>query len=269
MPPSSAARSQAQASEQSGPGTEQATYIYGILPGDVELSSRIDGVGEPPGPVSLVRSGGLAALVSHVNPQNPLGSPQDLSAHKEILDATATAAPVLPMRFGAVLASDEAVSQELLDPYRGQFTATLAELEGRVQYVIKGRYVERAILEEILSENPRAGWLREQIRGKDPYATRELRIELGEIINGMVEEKRRSDTQAVGDAMEGHCVASAVRQPTHEQDAVNVAFLVDASQDEELGRATGNLAREWEGRVELSLLGPMAAFDFAAAIAPG
>lgn len=273
MAPPKTAQSRTQSSNtkqsQARSGSQRATYVYGVLPGDVEISSEMNGVGDPPDQVRLVRSDGLAALVSHVNSDSPLGSPKDLSAHKEVLDATATAAPVLPMRFGAVVTSDDAVIEELLDPYADEFTAALRDLEGDVEYVVKGRYVERAILDEVLSEDPQAERLREQIRGKDPDATRDLRIQLGEIINVALESKRQRDTRALGDAMADHCVARAVREPTHERDAAYVAFLVDAGQEKGMQKAIEDLARKWEGRVDLRILGPMAAYDFVGITKPG
>lgn len=277
MAPSQTAKSQTAKSRTQAPdkensnresGTEQATYVYGILPDDVELSSQMDGVGDPPDKVRLVRSDGLAALVSHVSPDKPLGSPQDLSAHKEVLDATAAAAPVLPMRFGAVLTSDDAVIEELLDPNADEFTAALRDLDGRAEYVIKGRYVEDALLEEILSESPQAERLRTQLHGKEPDATRDQRIQLGELINNAVDQKRQKDTQVLGKAMTDHCVASAVREPTHERDAAHVAFLVDESQEDGMEMAIEDLARKWDGRVELRLMGPMAAYDFVGTTQP-
>jgi hypothetical protein len=181
----------------------------------------------------------------------------------------AVAAPVLPLRFGAVLTSDDAVSEELLEPNRDEFTAALSELDGRVEYVVKGRYLERASLAEVLSENPQAERLRQQIQGQEPDATRDLRIELGEIVNDAMEEKRERDTRVVGDAMADHCVASAVREPTHERDAAHVAFLVDEGQEEGMDKAIESLARKWEGRMELRVMGPMAAYDFAGTTQPG
>jgi len=68
--------------------------------------------------------------------------------------------------------------------------------------------------------------------------------------------------------MEGHCVASVVREPTHELDAVHVAFLVEADGESEMERAIEDLARDWEGRVDVRLLGPMAAYDFVGSALP-
>jgi hypothetical protein len=246
-------------------GSERETgiYVYGILPADIELTSdEMLGVGDPPGQVRVIRSDGLAALVSEVDLSGQLGSPDDLTAHKEILDATATELPVLPLRFGAVLTDEDAVAEELLAANEDEFAAALDELEGKTQYVVKGRYLEEVILDEVLSESRRAARLRDKIRGQDADLTRDDRIQLGEIINEAVTAKRDEDTRALGDAMEGHCVASLVREPTHELDAAHVAFLVDAEQEGEMERVLEDLADDWEGRIEVRLLGPMAAYDF-------
>jgi Gas vesicle synthesis protein GvpL/GvpF len=248
---------------------QRASYVYGILPEDIELSSDMTGVGDPAGQLRVVRSDNLAALVSDVDPARPLGSPDDLRAHKEILDASAAEVPVLPLRFGAVLASDDAVTKELLQPFHDEFSSALDQLDGLAEYVVKGRYVGPRILEEVLSENPRAQRLREEIRDKDSDATRDLRIQLGEIISGVFSAKREKDTRALQEAMADHCAASFEREPTHEDDAVHVAFLVDTGQEKEMEKAVEDLARKWEERVELRVLGPMAAYDFVGTTQPG
>ena len=243
-----------------GAGQQTGYYVYGILPGDVELTEEIKGIGDRE--VTLVRDGELAALVSEVELLGPLGTAEDLQAHKEILDSVAAGAPVLPLRFGAVVASEDAVVSELLEPHRDEFAAALEELEGRAEYVIKGQYVESAILEEILSENSEAAQLRDTIRGQDADATREQRIRLGEIINNAVADKREEDTRQLLSVMEGHAVASVVRDPTDELEAVNIAFLVEEDKADELDQEAEDLEADWEGRVELRVLGPMAPYDF-------
>jgi Gas vesicle synthesis protein GvpL/GvpF len=241
---------------------ETGIYVYGIFPGDIELVGERTGVGDPPAKLRVVRSGDLAAVVSEVDLARALGSPDDLMTHESILDSSAADMPVLPMRFGAVLASEDAVASELLDEHHDEFAAALGELDGRAEYVVKGRYVEQAVLEAVLSENPQAARLREKIRGVDADATRDARIQLGEIIGQAITSKRAEDTRVLGDRMAGHCVASLVREPTHEWDAVHVAFLVDTGQEEELVQAIEGLAGTWAGRVELRLIGPIAAYDF-------
>ena len=105
------------------PSTREPTqgwYVYGIVESDVQVQPDSYGVGDPPAAIELVPSGQIAALVSPIDVDRPLGTEDDLVTHEEILDVAATEVPVLPMRFGAVVASRKAVVSELLEPYRGQ-----------------------------------------------------------------------------------------------------------------------------------------------------
>jgi hypothetical protein len=248
------------------PAPAQAgVYVYGIFPGDVELAGEQAGVGDPPGLLRLVRGGDLAALVSEVDLAGPLGTPDDLRAHQQILDRSAAALPVLPLRFGAVMTSDDAVIGELLEPHREEFTAALDGLEGQAQYVVKGRYDQDAILAEVLAGNPEAERLRARIRGTDPAAARDARIALGELVSRAVTARRETDTRVLGNRMDGLSAASRVRDPTHDLDAVHVAFLLDEGQARGLEEVVAVLARLWQDRVDLRLLGPMAAYDFTGA----
>lgn len=246
-----------------GAGEKTGYYVYGILPGDVELTEEVRGIGDRE--VRLVRDGDLAALVSEVELLGPLGTAEDLEAHKDILDSVAAGAPVLPLRFGAVVTSEDAVISELLDPHRDEFAAALDELEGRTEYMVKGQYVESAILTEILSTDSEAGQLGEQIRGQDADATREERIRLGEIISNAIAAKREDDTQLLVSRLADHSVASVVREPTDELEAVHVAFLVDEDEEDEFVQAAEDLEADWEERAELRILGPMAPYDFVGA----
>jgi hypothetical protein len=252
---------------QSGDG-RTGVYVYGILPGDIEIESGVSGVGDPPGEIRAVRYRDLTALVSDVDMDRPLGRAEDLFAHEELLDSSAADVPVLPLRFGAVLASDDAVADELLGPHHDEFAAALRQLDGHAEYVVKGRYVEHTVLSGILAENREAAQLGEQIKDADPDATRDQRIELGQIVAAAIEASREADTRALGDAVSGHVTASVVRPPTHELDAVYAAFLVETGKAEALRQAVEQLAEEWRDRINLRLIGPLAAYDFVGNSAP-
>jgi hypothetical protein len=214
---------------------QKGVYVYGILPADIEVAGDTPGVGDHPGLLRDVRCDGLAALISEVDSSGRLGSPDDMRTYREILDATAAEVPVLPLRFGTILASEDAVAKDLLAARHDEFTAALDRLEGRTEFQVKGRYVKDAV------------------PGEDKQA---------------VQDRREEDTRALGQAMERLCVASVVLEPAHELDAVHVAFLVAADQESEVERAIDELAHEWEGRIDVQLLGPMAAYDFAGTAQP-
>ncbi|MET8429043.1 GvpL/GvpF family gas vesicle protein [Nocardia sp. NPDC004860] len=245
-----------------------AVYVYGIVPADVETEPHAIGVGDPPSEVTVVRHGEIAALVSTLESDLPLGTPADLRAHEELLDGSAAVCPVLPLRFGAVMTDTDAVESELLAANEDQFRAALDELEGRVQFVIRGRYIEDAILRELLDENAQAAQLKDEIRGKPEDATRNARIMLGELINDAIETKRAQDTGKVVSELEKLDALINQREPTHDEDAVHLAVLVESARRKELEEMVRRLIADWDGRVELNLLGPMAAYDFVTKPAP-
>lgn len=245
-------------------------YVYGIVPESAELPDDMTGVGDPAGTVRVIRHGRVAALVSDLETDRPLGTPQDLAAHQRLLDATSARMPVLPLRFGAVMTNDQAVAEELLAPQEDEFADALDELSTYAEYVVKGRYVQDIVLREVLAENPQAARLRDEIvAAGDPDATYNLRIQLGELINNAVTEKRVADTRAFGAAVAPHVARSVVRDPTSEEDAVHMALLVDREQQPHLEDAVGQMVDAWNGRVTVRLLGPMAPYDFVASRAPG
>lgn len=249
---------QAPAPERDG---NTACYVYGIVPADT-ANLEAHGIGEPPARVTLVPHGKIAALVSEVDIARQLGTPEDLLAHQRVLDAACDAGPVLPMRFGAMVTGAEAVAGELLEPHHDEFAGALDDLAGHVQYVVSGRYVQQAVLAEILAENPGAARLRERIVGQDEDMTRSERIQLGEIISNAIEAKRDAASAEAERVLGPFCAAIAAREPTHEYAAAHLALLVGTDRQGELVRAFDTLVHAWAGRVELRMLGPMAPYDF-------
>lgn len=249
--------------------SNRGTYVYGIVPSDVEIEPDAQGVGDPPAEVSTVSHGDIAALVSTVATDKPLGRPEDLAAHSALLDGAAGEVPVLPMKFGAVLTGVDQVAEELLAPHHDEFVEALRELEGKAEYVLRGRYRQDAILSEILSENEELGRLREQLRDKPEDATRNERIALGEAITNALAAKREADSEKAAEALRELGFTVATREPTHDEDAVHVICLAENAKQSDLEDAAGRLADEWTDRVDLRLLGPLAPYDFVVSETPG
>ena len=196
----------------------QTRFIYGIVPSDVEATPDAEGVGDPPGEVTTIRQGDLAALVSEVGLEEPVGRPADLIAYQRLLDGTAAVAPVLPVRFGTVVTGPDAV-QDLLEAHHDRFSAALAEFEDRIQYTVHGRFDEQQLISEILAANRGAAQLAEQVRGRPETATREQRIRLGEMISQAVELRREAENRELIEAVTPYALLNVLRAPSHELDA--------------------------------------------------
>ncbi|ADD44348.1 GvpL/GvpF family gas vesicle protein [Stackebrandtia nassauensis] len=244
------------------PALTTVCFVYGIVPAETELDPELLGVGDPASQVSLVRSGDIAAAVSQIPADEPLGSYRDLQAHAQVLDRLAEDGPVLPMRFGAAMADEDAVAGELLANSHDDFHRSLENLRGLTQFLVKGSYESTAVLTEVVTEDPATSSLREAIRDKPPELTQPEQIELGKAIASALAQRRSADTEVLLARLAPLGAEFNVREPNGEYVAFRVAVLLHQERTGELGDILDDLSSEWEGRLNLRLVGPMAPYDF-------
>lgn len=242
--------------------SDTAVYVYGIVPADVEVQDGAEGIGDPPAAVELIREGDVAALVSAIPKDQPLGAPHDLQAHAKLLDGTAAVSPVLPLRFGSAMADADSVATELLRDHHDEFADALQMLEGRAEYVVRGRYDEEKFLSALVDQNDRVRALRDEVLNTPQEAARTSRMALGELIANEIEATRRADSQIAVNELKAVGSQVSVQDPTHEWDAVNVAVLADVDRQPELEDLVHQLQAKSRGLIAFRLLGPLAPYDF-------
>jgi hypothetical protein len=251
--------------DDSGRGDGPNVYVYGIVPSDVETTPDAEGIGDPPTEVLTIRHEAVAALVSLIDRGMRLGRAEDLTAHEALLDDVAVHAPVLPLRFGAVMTGEVAVADELLAVHHDGFAAALERFEGKAEFVIRGRYRRSTVLREILADNQDLVRRRDAIHGKPATATHRERVAIGQRITTALAAKREKDTQLMVRALTDLGARVSLREPSHHDDAVYVACLVDLTMQAVVESLVGQFALAWSDRVSLRLLGPLAPYDFVAA----
>lgn len=233
-----------------------ASYVFGIVSADTPLPA-VDQTGPAAG-LHLVAGGDLAALVGCVPLDRPLGRAADLRAHERVLaDVVASGNTVLPMRFGAVLADDDAVAQELLERHRDEFRDALETLRGRVQYLLSVRYVQDAVLAEVLATHPEIRRFRDAASRRGPSA----QLRLGQLMVQALEQLRPTDASALLTELSG-AVDVRIRNSEAPDDVLAAAFLVDTRQRQEFEAHVEQVAARNAARMRFSMIGPSPAYDF-------
>ncbi len=236
-------------------------YVYGVVESTSEVADT-DLVGLDDAGVVLVESGDVAAAVGVVALDRPPGRKRDLVAHSHVLDTLAGMGPVVPVQFGTVLLSAADVREELLTSREEELRAMLADLSGRQQFTVRGRYNEHAVLAEVVAEDPEVAALRERTRDLPEEAAHGDRVRLGELVSRALEAKREQDEAIVMDAVLPHVVSYSPREVGGVDHMMEVAFLVDDEERDAFEDALEALAEAMHERVRLQLLGPMAPYDF-------
>ena len=237
-----------------------AYYVYGIVPADAPVEVVAEaGLG---GQVELYTDGSVGALVEAVEIDRPLGRRRDLVAHSTVLNTMAAHGPVLPMRFGSVVDGERAVVDELLAPQQEHFLEMLDQVAGRVQFTLRAHYVLDTVLAEIVAGDREIAQLRRETADLPEDATHFKRIRLGELVSKAVDARRRADADDLISRIAPLVEDWVAREVAGMDTMADYALLVSSDKQGELEAAAEVLAAELDGRVRLSLAGPMAVFDF-------
>lgn len=239
-----------------------AVYVYGILsPGREEprAFSGVDG-----SIVRAVEGGGLAALVSDLR-ADALTAAREVRAHWRVLEQASEHATVLPVRFGTVLESDDAVRERLLEANADRLAGLLEELAGRVQLGVKGSYDQERLLRVVIADSPAVAALRERVRPLRDASGYYDKIRLGEMIAAQVAQRRERDTALALDRLEPLAVAGREHDPSDPYAAFNLAFLVERDGVDRFSAGVRRLGEEVADRIELRYVGPLPPYSFAEA----
>jgi len=248
--------------------TGTACYVYGIVPasGTGSAAGKLPAVGgDSEARVDYVRHEDIAAAVSPLNSDRPLGRPEDLRAHADVLNAlAATGAPVLPFRFGTVLQDPRAVEEDVLAKGHATFVTALERLSGRAQFTLRAVYDEDALLREILTDRPDIAELREATAEMPEEAAYYQRVRLGELIVESISARREKDTADIKERLGPLADAMVVSEAPTDDGVTDIAFLVSDDRRADFERTADALAGQWHTRIRMRLLGPLAPYDFVA-----
>jgi hypothetical protein len=238
----------------------QLTYVYGVRkPSAGTISSTGIGGAE----LRQIESGGVAALVSDLPNQELQLGKEELTAHARVLENALEQGTVLPMRFGVVLESPDAVQTRVLDAHQDELQRQLAQFEGKVELRLRAIYDEQALMREIVNEDREIAQLRTRVRRTNDDASYFDRIRLGELVAAAIERKREQDTNAIIPGLEQRADAVQLSAPVHERMVFNASFLVDRDRIAEFDEAVDLVGRNHADRMRLKYTGPLPPHSFA------
>jgi Gas vesicle synthesis protein GvpL/GvpF len=241
---------------------QDATYVYGVVLASDRTAIRSEGVGRDKKQVRRISHEGIAALVSDL-PTGALSAARDLRAHWSVLEEAAARTTVLPVRFGTVMESEEAVVADFLAPNADRLGAVLADLDGSVQLSVKGYYDEERLLHDVVSETPAIARMRERVQALPEAASYYDRIQLGELVAAGVDQHRDRDAESVLVRLEPLAEAAKVEPPGTKDAAFNTAFLVRRDRVDAFSDAVQELAGELGDRIRIRYVGPLPPYSFA------
>jgi hypothetical protein len=235
------------------------TYVYGVVRRADVRKRRREGIAGTD--VVFVHHDDLSALVSHIPGAGEIRARRrDLLRHSDVLQDVLADGPVLPLRFGTVLAGDASVVDELLAARRAELLGLLDELDGLVELSVRAFYREEAVLAEVVGEDSRVARLREQTKAGG--ASHALQVELGEAVARALGGKRAQDADAILDRTRKLARDVEVQDRQSELEILRASFLVERAQVDAFDGAMNELAGRRGDSVLFKYVGPLPPHSF-------
>lgn len=237
----------------------QGFYAYGIVPSG---RSQLPGEGMGFGDLQLSAVGPVAVVGEWVDLQENLARKRYLTAHTDLINRLAEGGPVLPLQFGSVLVDDGQAVADLLGTGPEWYAERLAEVEGLTQYVLRARYDLDESLAQLVDSDPEVAQLRERTRDRPEEERHDERVRLGELVANAMDQRRGQDAAWLQSRVEPLVTSIAPRAVGGMDGLAELAVSLSPEQVSEFESSAEELAEEVHPWARLSLVGPMAMYDF-------
>ncbi len=242
--------------------TPEGKYMYCIIRCSEPRQLTTLGIGEQGDIVHTVHFEDLAAVVSNSPVVEYDSSRRNMMAHTLVLEEAMQDFTILPVRFGTVAPSVEAVQERLLKRRFGEFHGLLQEMEGRVELGLKAFWYEDVIFNEIVEESPPIRRLRDSLMGRPSEETYYERIRLGEMIEAAMWKKRDEDAEKLLTPLRPLVYKTRANKVIMDRMVLNAAFLVEEARQAEFDAMVERLDQEMGKRLIFKYVGPVPPYNF-------
>jgi hypothetical protein len=235
------------------------TYLYAVIAdaqGRTYGDFGIDGRKVYSIPVRRV-----AAVVSDVPSEKIRPERSRLAAHQEVLKKLMAEATPLPMSFGILADSPEAV-RKMLSRNQQALLEQLRRVAGRVEMGLRVTWDVPNIFEYFVNIHPELRLARDRLLGGQREATQEQRIEVGRMFDRLLNEDREAYADKVEGILAPHCTEIERDKCRTEREVMNLACLVERAAMAQFERDVFEAAQQFDNNFAFDYNGPWAPHNF-------
>jgi hypothetical protein len=235
------------------------TYVYALISdaqGRMYGNFGIDGR-----KVYSIPVGRVAAVVSDVPSEKVRPERFHLAAHQEVLKKLMAETTPLPMSFGIVADSPEAV-RKMLARNQQALLEQLRRVAGRVEMGLRVTWDVPNIFEYFVNTHPGLRLARDRLLGGHREPTQEQKIEVGRMFDRLLDEEREAYADKVEGILAPHCVEIERNKCRNECEVMNLACLVERTAMPQFEKGVFEAAQQFDNNFAFDYNGPWAPHNF-------
>ena len=234
-------------------------YLYAIVASGEPWSYESLGIGGQH--VYTITEGRVAAVVSGVASSKIRPERANLKAHQAVLNRLMTDTTPLPIAFGTIAASPEAI-RGILVRNQQAFREQLQRVGGKVEMGLRVAWDVPNIFEYFVNTHAELRMARDRLVGVRHEFTQEEKIELGRMFDRLLNDDREEHARKVERVLGPVCVEFKENQCRNEREVMNVACLVRRDAQEEFSAGVFEAAKLFDNSFTFDYSGPWAPHNF-------
>jgi hypothetical protein len=197
--------------------------LYALIPATPQLYYEHLGIGDTC--VYTISEGGISAVVSDIPSLRLRPERRNLAAHQGILNRLMEFTTPLPMAFGTIAHSAEAV-REMLECNLDAFLKQLNGVAGKAEMILRVKWDVPNIFEYFVATQRELMLARDRLFGMDREPSQADKLEIGRLFERLLGEEREALAEKVEQAVSG-CGSKIKRNKCRtEMEVMNLACLV-------------------------------------------
>ncbi|MBI4714575.1 MAG: GvpL/GvpF family gas vesicle protein [Nitrospirae bacterium] len=237
-------------------------YLYAIAPSEICLKD-FKSAGIEEGAVYTILGGGVAAVVSDLPRKTLRPERRHLTAHQAVIRRLMEETTVLPVSFGVISESSQAV-RKMLSLNRARFVSQLDHVAGKVEMGLRVTRDVPNIFEYMVNAYPELRSARDQWFRSNHEPTVEEKIEVGRIFERILNEDRKILTDRVEEILIPRC-SEIKRDPLRdEREVMHLACLIARESQASFEAGVLEAAGFFDHHYSFDYNGPWAPHNFVA-----
>lgn len=247
---------------QDDPGVSAASgrnYLYAIVATEAALA--YPSLGVEGSDVYTIADGGIAAVVSRLTRAKIRPERANLKAHQAVLNRLIADTTPLPMAFGTIANSPQAI-HKILTRNRRAFAEQLARVADKVEMGLRVTWDVPNIFEYLVNTHTELRLARDRLMSARHEFTQEEKIELGRMFDRLLNDDREAHIAKVERILSPLCAEFKANPCRNENEAINLACLVKRDAQETFSASVFAAAKLFDNNFSFDYSGPWAPHNF-------
>jgi len=236
-------------------------YIYAVLRREDARTVDLPAVAEPTGRIACHVIGDIAVVASPTTQSEILSTRRNMLTHTKVLEELVRDLPILPFRFG-VVATDLAQIEAILGPRADELRRMLDEIAGSVEVGLRVDFLEQAVFQQIVADNPELRRRSEQLKRRPPSETYYEQIDLGRQVEERLGQLRADLADRLSQRLTPLAEQIIRHKSSEDMSIFNAAILVRRDQEAALFAEVQRLEAEVGEKITMKYLSPVPPYNF-------